>query len=130
MTTWVRAAISFSVDGDAASAATTCHDCADSPRPSRTALRRSVDLPASAIRASPLDLARYSAVSLPTKPVAPYSTMSNSRGVAVTGPTLPDGRRPPEMRNAGPARPAFLYISITRGSAAGTAYAPGTDALA
>jgi hypothetical protein len=26
----------------------------------------------------------YSAVSFPTKPVAPYNTMSNSRGVAVT----------------------------------------------
>lgn len=32
-------------------------------------------------------------VSLPTKPVAPYNTMSNSRGVAVTGLTLLRGAR-------------------------------------
>ena len=40
------------------------------------------------MRASPPARARYSAVSFPTKPVAPYNTMSNSRGVPVTGPTL------------------------------------------
>jgi len=91
MTTWVRAAISFSVEGEEASAFRTGHDCAGSPSVSRTARNRSGDLPASAIRLSGAELARYPAVSLPTKPVAPYSTMSNSRGVAVTGPTLPDG---------------------------------------
>src|SRR5262249_32899794 len=88
MTTWVRAAMAFSVDGLPASTVRICQSFADSPRVSRTPSTRSVDLPASAMRAPPPALARYWAVSFPTKPVAPYNTMSNSRGVAVTGPTL------------------------------------------
>src|ERR1700738_907845 len=44
------------------------------------------------MRASPPALARYSAVSLPAKPVAPYRTMSNSR-CSVIGPTLPERLR-------------------------------------
>ena len=51
MTTWVWAAIASSVFGDDASAVSTGQDCADSPRVSRTASNRSVDRPASAIRA-------------------------------------------------------------------------------
>ena len=53
-----------------------------------------VDLPARAIRAPAPARARYSAVSLPTKPVAPYSTMSNSRPVAVIVATVPGRDRP------------------------------------
>ncbi|BBZ51829.1 hypothetical protein MHEI_35460 [Mycobacterium heidelbergense] len=46
---------------------------------------------------------------MPTKPVAPYNTMSNSRDVAVTNPTLPD----PQTGGAGPKarhHPYLLYL--------------------
>ena len=55
-TTWVRAAIAFSVDGCDASAVMSGHDCALSPSVSRTASSLSWDRPASAMRASPPDL--------------------------------------------------------------------------
>src|SRR6476661_3296196 len=45
------------------------------------------------MRASPPALARYSAVSLPAKPVAPYRTMSNSRCAALMKATLPERLR-------------------------------------
>ena len=54
-----------------ASAVMSGHDRAAPPSESRTACRRSVDLPASAMRAVPPTADRYSAVSLPTNPVAP-----------------------------------------------------------
>ena len=60
----------------------------------------------SAIRAPDPARARYSAVSFPTKPVAPNNTMSNSRGVAVTDPTLLDR----QISNAGPKARHYLYV--------------------
>ena len=91
-TTCAWAAIAFSVDGCDASAAMSGQDCALSPNVSRTASNLSSDRPASAMRASPPDLARYSAVSFPAKPVAPYRTMSNSRRALMCA-TLPEGLR-------------------------------------
>ncbi|CQA12489.1 Uncharacterised protein [Mycobacteroides abscessus] len=101
-TTCVDAAMAASVAGRVVSASISGQSRAAGPQASRTAASFSVLRPASAILAPVASTrpARYKAVSFPTYPVAPYSTMSCSRDIGYTSSSrssrlriFPDGLR-------------------------------------